>query len=253
MSFQHALQASRFELKYIISEQCAHGIRDFVSNHLEADEHARPGPDPSYPVNSLYLDTPSLLLFGQTVEGIKNRFKLRIRFYDGKPDAPAFLEIKRRVTDVICKERAAISREGVERLLDGKWPGPEYLMGKNGNPVASSALHNFCNLCQTINAGPCVYVCYMREAYVSPNSNQVRVTFDRGLFGSRFDRQTCLIPPKDGGRPEIGGVVLELKFTDRFPPWMKDLVQAFNLQRCSMPKYIKCISKLGIQPGQVLC
>jgi len=252
MPFEHALQASRFELKYIIDEERAHGVRNFVRDYLEPDEHANPDEkDWAYPVFSLYIDNPALMLYRQTVHGLKNRFKLRIRFYDGNPETPAFLEIKRRVTDVICKERAAVSREGVECLLDGGWPGPSYLFGKkSGSMAAISALENFRSLYTSIGAGPAVYVCYMREAYVSPNSNQVRVTFDRELFGARFDRSQCLIPPLDGARPDVGGVILELKFTDRFPPWMRDLVQAFNLQRGSMPKYVDCIDTMGIRPGQ---
>lgn len=251
MPFQHALQSSRFELKYIIDSACALAVRSFVRDHLEPDDHADLTEENwAYPVHSLYIDNPRLLLYQQTVHGLKNRFKLRIRFYDGDPRAPAFLEIKRRVTDVIRKERAAITREGVECLIDGGWPGPSYLFGKNGNMQAVSALENFRSLYTSIGAGPAVYVSYMREAYVSPNSNQVRVTFDRQLFGSRFDRSKCLFPPMDGVRPKIGGVILELKFTDRFPSWMRDLVQTFNLQRCSMPKYIDCIDVMGIQPGQ---
>ena len=91
----------------------------------------------------------------------------------------------------------------------------------------------------------------MREAYVSPNSNQVRVTFDRLIQGTPFDRRQCLIPPKftEGIRPKIGGVVLEMKFTDRFPPWMRDAVLAFNLQRGSMAKYVTCVEAMGIRPG----
>ena len=250
MPFQHTLQASRFELKYIIDEQRARGVRDFVKNHLEPDEHADPAEENrAYPVHSLYVDTPALLLYGQTVHGLKNRFKLRIRFYDGNPDTPAFFEIKRRVTDVICKERAAVARAGAENLIDGGWPDGSYLFGENGSVKALGALENFRSLYTSLVACPCVYVSYMREAYVSPNSNQMRITFDRELYGARFDRSACLIPPEDGIRPNIGGVILELKFTDRFPAWMRDLVQAFNLQRCSMPKYIDCVDAMGIQPG----
>ncbi len=251
MPFNHGLQASRFELKFVIDENCALGVRNFLSSHLEPDEHAKRSPDCSYPVNSLYIDSPELMLFHQTAGGLKNRFKLRIRFYDGKPESPAFLEIKRRVTDVICKERAALTREGVNCLVDGGWPNASHLFRNNGDTRAGSALRNFCSLYESINAGPCIYVCYMREAYVSPNSDQVRVTFDRQLLGASFDRSMPLIPPTEGVRPEIGNndrVILELKFTDRFPLWMRELVQAFNLQRRSVPKYNMCIKSMGMAP-----
>jgi hypothetical protein len=249
MAFRHSLQASRFELKYIVDETVAQGVRNFVSAHLELDEYARECPGYAYSVQSLYCDSPALTLCQQTRQGLKNRFKLRVRFYDGNIEHPVFMEIKRRVTDVICKERAAISREGVACLVDGGWPKESHLMGKNGDVAAAGALRNFCSLYESIDARPCIYVCYMREAYVSPNSNQVRVTFDRGLFGSAFDRDTCMMPRDGGPIPDVGGVILELKFTDRFPPWMRELVQAFSLQRCSAPKYNMCVSAMQLQPG----
>lgn len=251
MPFHHGLQASRFELKFVIDENTALGVRNFIGSHLEPDEHAKLSPDNSYPVNSLYMDSSELTLFQQTAGGLKNRFKLRIRFYDGNSDSPAFLEIKRRVTDVICKERAAVTRAGVACLLDGGWPDASYLFRDNGDAKTGGALQNFCSLYESIGAGACILVCYMREAYVSPNSDQVRVTFDRKLLGSPFDRARSLVPPTEGVRPEIGNggrVILELKFTDRFPLWMRELVQAFNLQRRSVPKYNMCIKSLGLAP-----
>ena len=245
MSFQHTLQASRFELKFIIDERCAAGIREFVSSHLEPDEHAKEEQGFSYSLSSLYMDSPSLTLFQQTNQGMKNRFKLRIRFYDDHPDSPAFLEIKRRITDVIRKERATVTRDAVRRLLRGEPPNRSWLMYDNGNPKSASAMLGFYGLANDIGALGQIYVSYTREAYVSPESNSVRVTFDRKLFGTPHQQGTEIGLPTDGAWPNVGGVILELKFTDRFPAWMRDLVQAFDLQRTSCPKYNHCIQALG--------
>ncbi len=250
MVFHHTLQASRFELKYIIDEERAASMADFVSSHLEPDEHAKPEFGNAYALSSLYLDNPGLMLYGQTLQGIKNRFKLRIRFYNNDPDHPAFLEIKRRVTDVICKERATVSKDAIRRLLAGEPPDRSFLMGDKENPKAASALLNFCNLSETIGARGVCYVTYMREAYVSPNSNSVRVTFDRQLMGTPYALGADLAFPPHGSYPDIGGVVLELKFTDRFPEWMGEMAQAFDLQRTSMPKYVHCINVLKYRPGE---
>ena len=248
MAFEHAMQASRFELKYIIDETTAYGVRNFVAGHLEPDEHAKNKPDGAYAVQSLYCDSPVLTLDQQTRQGLKYRFKLRVRFYDGQKDHPVFLEIKRRVTDVICKERSGITREGVECLVDGGIPNESHLY-KKGDMKSAKALQNFISLYKSIDGKGCLYVCYMREAYVSPNSNQVRVTFDRELFGSSYDRTNSMSFQTGGKKPNVGGVILELKFTDRFPPWMRELVLAFNLQRCSAAKYNMCINTLGYRPG----
>ncbi|NQU24995.1 MAG: polyphosphate polymerase domain-containing protein [Candidatus Nealsonbacteria bacterium] len=248
MPFRHKLQASRFEFKYVIDEELAIRVRHFLSSNVELDEHAQLSADNAYPVHSLYLDSPDLSLFKQTAHGIKNRFKLRIRFYDGNPEGPAFLEIKKRVTDVIRKERAAVRREAVEYLLKGGRPDDSYLVETRDMNEAGSALQNFCRLYESIGAQPRVYVCYVREAYTSPDSDRVRVTFDRQLTGTQFGSEALLVPPAQGAEPKVGGVILELKFTDRFPPWLQELVTTFNLQRRSVPKYNMCIHSLDMQP-----
>lgn len=56
MPYRHSLQSSRFEFKYIIDEQCAAGVREFVQSYLEPDEFADPGQGNSYRISSLYLD-----------------------------------------------------------------------------------------------------------------------------------------------------------------------------------------------------
>jgi hypothetical protein len=250
MPFRHTLQTSRYELKYIVEESRALAIRDFVRGYLELDEYGERAQDCAYAVFSLYLDTPELALYRQTIEGLKNRFKLRIRFYDGDPESPAYLEIKRRVTDVIRKERAGVTRRGVRRLLDGGWPGASELVGSNGSD-APLALRQFCELCLSTGATARTYVAYRREAYVSANSNKVRVTFDRQLRGSAYTPGSDLACPENGAYPNMGGVILELKFTDTFPAWMRELVQAFNLHRRSVPKYIRCTDALRLrsEPG----
>jgi hypothetical protein len=178
------------------------------------------------------------------MQGQKNRFKLRIRFYDNNPENPAFLEIKRRETDVIKKKRVAVTRAGARQVLDGTPPSTDFLFGNKVSHKALDALYEFCQLRDRIAAAGCTYVYYHRQAYVSPDSNQVRVTFDRQLEGGIYVPGTELAIPTDSARPKMEGVVLELKFTDRFPNWMELLAEDFNLQRTSVPKYVKCIDAL---------
>ena len=252
MPYRHRLQARRFELKYILSERCARAVRDFVKGYLEPDQHARGSSDFSYSVCSLYLDTPTLALFRQTDQGLKNRFKLRMRFYDADPAHPVFLEVKRREADVICKERAAVTREGAKLLLRGKRPGAGHLIREIDDSEGPSALERFCGLRDEIGARAAVYVGYTREAYVSPKNDRLRITFDRDVRGTAFDRRHQLEPPQQGTRANVGGVILEIKFTDCFPGWLLEMVQAFNLQRQSVPKYVLCVRALGLRPSRWL-
>ena len=44
-------------------------------------------------------------------------------------------------------------------------------------------------------------------------------------------------------------VVLEIKFTDTYPFWVRRLVQRFQLIRLSMAKYVLCINELQREGG----
>jgi hypothetical protein len=245
MVYQHRFQAGRYELKYIIDERRAVEVRNFIRSYLLPDEHADPQAGNSYPVHSLYLDSPGLHLFRSSVDGLKNRFKLRIRFYDDDSAHPVFLEIKRRLSDVICKERACVRRDAVNLLLRGIRPGASSLASSDDRSKAAAAVQAFCRNCLQINARAAAYISYQREAYVSPDSDQIRVTFDRRITVARYLSKPCLAIPKATVPVDMQGVVLEMKFTDRFPNWMRQMVRAIELWRCPSAKYVAGVRAIG--------
>lgn len=240
MASTSKLQSSRFEFKYLIDEPTAREVRRFIRSYLEPDAYTVGREGIGYNVHSLYMDSDDLMTCRATLHGEKNRFKLRIRFYDDDADSPVFLEIKRRVNQVILKQRAAVRRSSIHRLAAGAWLDDCDLL-KNDDKNRN-ALYNFCSLCSTIRAKPAAYTSYMREGYEPPSSNIVRVTFDRELRAGRYRGSLSVRDLQRWAKPEIGGVVLELKFTDRFPHWMHTLVETFNLYRTSVPKYVECVT-----------
>jgi hypothetical protein len=234
----------RYERKYIVSEPAAEAIRSFVSAYLPTDEHMTPDEPQGYRVLSLYLDTPSLSLYRQTCHGEKNRYKLRIRFYDTRHESPAFLEIKRRTTETIHKLRAVVSKRAAEALLRGSWLTPADLL--TNSEGSRRALAEFCERRERLHADGSAFVSYRREAFVSPTAEAVRVTFDRSIAGHHYFRGNGLdLPDEKSDIPEKG-VVLELKYNGRAPRWMHDLVTSFGLQRTSFPKYVYAVDALGI-------
>ena len=237
------LQASRFEQKYIISERTALQIREFVRSYLELDENGVGKPNYSYPVHSLYLDSDQLTLYWHTINGDKNRYKLRLRFYNSHPDTPVFFEIKRRMNNCILKQRGGVRRDAVGWLLAGQLPDQSHLVSKD--PKHLMALQNFCHLMQEINAKPKAHIAYLREAYVPHDDNSARLTMDREVrtepeLTARLSTQMenpTLVWGKD--------IVLELKFTNRFPDWFGELVRVFGLRQCGAAKYVDGVALLG--------
>jgi hypothetical protein len=240
------LQMQRLE--YLISERQALLVREFVRSHLELDEYGVNQPDCSYTIHSLYLDSDDLRTYWDTINGNKNRFKLRLRYYSAAPDAPVFFEIKRRVNDAILKQRGGVHRHAVPLLLAGHLPGPEHLL--NNQPKQLVALQRFCQLMLDLRASPKAHVCYRREAWISTHDNSARVTMDREvLVAPEFTARLGL--ELDGPvRPFGHQVILELKFTGRFPRWFQDLVETFGLFRASAAKYVDGLTELGIEKFQ---
>jgi hypothetical protein len=262
-------RGGRYELKYVIDEERAVAVADYLRPYLRPSVHNGKGPIRGHPVISLYLDSPDFFFFRQAYFGLKNRMKLRIRFYNEHWKHPAFFEIKRRVSDVIVKDRAMISREGVMHFLNGGWPNPSHwpdpspmIHGKRRLDV----YYKFWHFANVIQAKPMIYITYLREIHEMPDDDEMRVTFDRQVSVTPYDGPGMLenglgrlLAPKRGIPPPperpvyylpLDGVVLELKYEDRAPFWMYDMVRIFNLERRYMCKYAACVDGLEMQWGK---
>lgn len=239
------LQLQRLELKYFVSHETALSVREFVRCFLAIDEFGANKPDLSYPIHSLYLDSNDLRTYWDTINGNKNRYKLRLRYYDDLPDSPVFFELKRRMNDAILKQRGGVRREAVQELLRGQLPGPEHML--SDNPKHLLAVQNFCRLLLDIGALPKGHVAYQREAWVSTHDNSVRVTMDRDVrFEPEFEPGLgCSMKhPVRSFEPKV---ILELKFTGRYPNWFRDLVQTFGLIRMGAAKYADGLFDAGLE------
>lgn len=232
----YRLQDQRYELKYRLSESKALRVRELVRAHLTIDEYSARRADRSYPTLSLYLDSDGLDSYWHVLNGDKNRFKLRLRYYDDLPDSPVFFEIKRREDQIMLKRRAAVRKDAVRGLLAGQLPQREDLLNPR-DAKAFGALDQFCRLRRDLSASPKLHVAYVREAYEDPDHNDVRVTFDRRVE-SQPQHHVDLVAR--GPRPHSvfgRAVILELKFTARYPGWFRDLVQRFDCVQEGAAKY----------------
>jgi SPX domain protein involved in polyphosphate accumulation len=238
-----AHQQSRFELKYLVSESVARAMRSFVRCYLRPDEFATRQPDHSYPVHTLYLDSPELSLYQATVNGERNRYKLRIRYYEQGGNAPVYFEIKRRVNNAIVKQRARVCREAVAPVLAGEWPQTHHLITASAKQLA--ALQEFSRLMHHLQATPRSHVTYRREAWMSPADNSMRVTFDRQVRCEPAFDSTLRIDTGDAVTAFENEVIAELKFTGRMPAWCGEMIRGFQLVQQSVPKYVEGVALLG--------
>src|SRR2546430_15763045 len=235
MAQDHRLQAQRFELKYLIDNAITPQIRDFVRCYLELDDYGLGSPQCSYDVHTLYLDSDDLKTYQASVNGTKNRFKLRLRYYDDRPETPVFFEIKARQDNCILKQRCPVRREAVPLLLAGQLPAPNQMLSTEARHFAT--LQKFNELQHLLNARPKAHNNYQREAWVSPHDNSLRVTMDRAITIEPYFIADAPVKMARATRIFHDAVILELKFTTRFPGWFRDLVRAFHLMQFSASKY----------------
>lgn len=213
------LQESRFEQKYIATEDLALQIREFVQSYLELDENGVGKPNYSYPVHSLYLDSDELKFYWSTINGDKNRFKLRLRFYNDNANTPIFFEIKRRMNNCILKQRGGVRRDAVGLILNGHFPDASHLV--SSNPKQLVALENFTHLMHQNQAKPQVHIAYEREAYIPHNDNSARLTMDRMV---RAEAEPIARLSTQMQKPVV--------------VWGRELVRVFGLHQCGAAKYV---------------
>jgi hypothetical protein len=131
----------------------------------------------------------------------------------------------------------------VEAVLGGQLPEVAELVSQDARQLA--AIQRFAELSSDLRAYPVAHVAYDREAWISPHDNSVRVTFDRNVlispeFSARFTSDM------DDPTSVFGDwVILELKFTGRFPDWFGEMVRVFGLRQGSASKYADGIAVKG--------
>jgi hypothetical protein len=226
----------RFEMKYQISESKAAAVEHFIQPYLSPDRYCKLQPTGSYPIVSLYLDSPDLKLCRESVTGKKNRFKLRIRGYNDDPAYPKFFEIKRRLNFIIIKDRQRVVPRDVARLLSGG-PLPEQYYS-----TEQESLKQFLFYLHCLNARPLIQVRYIRRAYEDNSETRVRITFDRELSFRMCDQPTITLGGPGWQRHSINDVILEIKFTSRFPAWINRMARCLDLKQQSFSKYVNCMN-----------
>lgn len=241
----------RREYKYIIDEATAARLRKAIAGICETDGNASGG---RYTCDTLYLDTLTRSCYRATIENAQVRHKLRIRRYGSV--GPVFLEVKRRVDDTIVKTRAA---------LDDNWA----LLLEDDRQLDTvpadrrRAIENFLSYYRASYAGPMlptVLVRYEREPYTSRVDPYVRVTLDRKLEYqpkselSLEEEQHHWMPIDDPvairAFPNRSAVILELKFNDPAPQWLRSIVGALELPRLSFCKYTRAIDSMLFRPAR---
>lgn len=218
----------RHEYKYVIDARQEAILRVRIGGLLEPDRHA--GETGSYLVRSAYFDDCLDSCLNDNLLGAEPRSKFRLRYYGNDPGTIR-LEKKSKQKGMTQKEICPVAAEEAEALLSGGFPAAESRMP----PLKQRLLTELTQRALQ----PRAIVTYERMPFVYPGGN-VRVTFDRMLSSSEEiehymtgDYLTRPVFP-------LGQSVLEVKWDELLPPFIKEALQLEDLQWTAFSKYYMC-------------
>lgn len=224
---QYEGRTLRHELKYYINYAGYSILRNRLAQVTEKDPHMKN--EKGYVITSIYLDDMYHLAAEEKLAGIQFRKKFRLRSYE-RDAAFIRLECKSKYHAYISKTGADISEAEYKKLLQGDYD----FLSEHSEIVCRELFGYF----KAKRMKPVVAVEYQREAYVSPLGN-VRITFDKDIaasnetdmFAEHFYTKKVL--------PE-GLMVLEVKYDDYLPAYIRSAMQGIAVNQCAVSKYVMC-------------
>lgn len=210
---------------------------------VNLDKNAQGRKHNHYTVRSIYFDTPELHFYTEKVEGVPNRKKVRLRGYDTheQSNGVVFTEIKRKYQIPILKNRAKMKYQDAVDLFKNE----KQLSDVLSNADALENANRFFYYIGKLNLKPVVLVTYDREPYLSKTDDTIRITLDKNLRSLSFPRIDDLYNEDRLKMAMPDHFILEVKFNQYYPGWMKAIAHALNLRQVSASKYCITIDSHG--------
>ena len=214
----------RSELKHVIDAADKAAICANLRAVAKLDEHAKA--QGSYFIRSLYFDSIADRALREKLDGVNEREKFRIRYYNGDTSMIR-LEKKVKRNGLGYKVSESLTKEEAQRIVDGD---PTW-MAASGRGL----LIELYSKMKAQGLRPKTIVDYTRTPFVYAPGN-VRVTIDEnirtGLRCTDFLNPDCVtIPAGD----QV--IVLEVKWDEYLPSIIHRAVQVKNRRATAFSKY----------------
>lgn len=215
----------RHEYKYRIDKCQEEILKIKADGLLSKDPHVEQ--DGSYFIRSLYFDDLSNTCYYENENGTDPRAKFRIRYYNSDIEKIK-LEKKSKKRGMTLKESCSISAEQCQCFMAGLFP--EAVGEKQKKLFWEMHLKNLL---------PKVIVSYERIPYIYQAGN-VRITFDKSITAS--NEISRFLMGDYNRRPilTVGECVMEVKWDEILPQFIKEYMQLDSLQWSTFSKYYLC-------------
>ncbi len=217
----------RHEYKYLISRADAELLKLRLPHIMERDPHA--GETGKYTIRSLYFDDFSNEAYYDKVDGVKDRAKYRIRFYN-YDSSVIKLEKKEKHGNLTRKTAQTITKNDARAL--------EYAL-VSGCPDTPEGLTEELRLASTGQGlRPRILVDYDRTPFLCHSGN-TRITIDENLRTRPYVPHLFASPRAMIPVLEPDEVILEVKFDDFLPGHLAAAL-------ADIPKVSMAISKFAL-------
>ena len=217
----------RHELKHRITYEDYLVISSRLRYIADFDSHA--GADGLYRVHSLYFDNISDKILREKLDGVCNREKFRIRYYN-EDTSLIHLEKKSKIGGLGKKQSAGLTAAQAQDIVNGSldWMADS----------SEELIYELYVKMRTQGLRPKTIVDYMREPFIFGPGN-VRVTLDyhirTGSCCGGFLNPDCPTIPA-GESP----IILEVKWDSYLPDIIRDAVRLPGRRVTAFSKYAQC-------------
>lgn len=219
----------RHELKFQISQVEYEAIRRRLQPVMQRDIHA--GVDGHYAIHSIYFDNFNDKALREKVNGVQQREKFRIRYYNNN-FSYITLEKKIKHNNLCMKVDASITEAECRAIAAGD---TDWMMTHPSGLVREL----YCKM-KFQQLRPRALVSYVREPYVYAPGN-VRVTFDSQIRSSLFHWEFMQDNLHDISATDTpADMILEIKYDAFLPEIIEKLLNLKNVRQQAFSKYGAC-------------
>ena len=218
----------RKELKYNITNTDFYLIKHNLNNLIRKDPNCE---GDFYTISSIYFDDYNKTSYNQVKNGISNRWKYRIRFYN-YDDSFIKLEKKHKINGLTDKTSVRITREMLDNILNNN-----IRIEENNDKL----LNEFIIKMKKDLLRPIICIEYDRIPYVYKLGN-VRITLDYNIrytnkYNDLFNKNKKVYYLKDK--------ILEVKYNELIPDFIRYKLELNHLEQISFSKFNNCIDSLN--------
>ena len=218
----------RKELKYNITNKDFYILQHNLTNLIKKDSNCK---GDYYTISSIYFDDYKKTSYNQVKNGISNRWKYRIRFYNYN-DSFIKLEKKHKVNGLTNKTCVRIDRQILNNILNNKIKVEE----KN-----DKLLNEFIVKLKKDLLRPIICIEYDRIPFIYKLGN-VRITLDYNIrytdkYNDLFNSEKRVYYLKNK--------ILEVKYNELIPDFIRYRLELNHLEQVSFSKFNNCIESLN--------